>query len=125
VLADQNDEGQQSRALQIAEGNAKRYERSAEAVATFGYVLYRNRRVDDALKVLDAMIKGTGGQMSPDTAYYIALCLKDKDKADDAKKILKGASEAKGLFVYKKEAKDLLDKLERATAPPPKGPMSK
>jgi tetratricopeptide (TPR) repeat protein len=126
VLADQTDEVQRGRAVQLAEGNAARYQRSAEALATLGYVYFRANKVDDALKALEAAIKGAQGQMSPDTAYYLALCWNDKERYDDAKKVLKGALEAKGLFVYRKEAKELSDKLEKKTAAaPPKGPMSK
>ena len=89
------------------------------ALATLGYIYFRTNRVDDALKALGAATQG--GQASSDTAYYLALCLNDKEKYDDAKKLLDGALKSKGLFVYRKEAKDLFDKLEKKTAAAPKG----
>jgi tetratricopeptide (TPR) repeat protein len=124
VLADQTPEEQRNRSLQLADGNAKQHSRAPEPYATLGYVLFRVNRIDDALKALQAAT--SNGQASADTAYYLALCLNEKERYDDAKKLLKGALESKGLFVYKKEANDLLAKVEKkSAATPPKGPMSK
>src|SRR5205823_13922322 len=111
VLADQAGQQQRSQAAQLAEVNARQYPKSAEALATLGYVYDRIGNVDDALKALQAAV--SGGQASSDTAYYLALCLSEKDKGDDARKILKGALESKGLFIYRKEAQALHDKLDK------------
>jgi tetratricopeptide (TPR) repeat protein len=123
VLADQTDPNQRNRALQLADGNAKQYSKAADAYATLGYVLFRDNKVDDALKALQ--VAASNNQVSLDTAYYLALCLNEKEKYEEAKKLLDGALKSKGLFVYRKEAKDLFDKVEKKSAPPPKGPMSK
>jgi uncharacterized protein (TIGR02996 family) len=111
VLADQSDKEQRSRAVQLAEVNARANPRSPEALATLGYVYYRVGNLDGALQALQAAV--SSGQAAPDTVYYWALALNDRDKADDAKKLLKGALESKGLFVYRKEAQALADKLDK------------
>ena len=120
VLADQTGQQQRSQAAQLAELNARQYPRSAEALATLGYAYDRIGNLDGTLKVLQAAV--SGGQASSDTAYYLALCLSEKDKTDDARKILKGALESKGLFVYRKEAQSLHDKLDKKEPAKPASP---
>jgi len=124
VLADQSGDPPHKLAVQYAELNAKANQKSPEALATLGYVYYRVANVDEGLRALQLALNAGNGQLSPDTAYYLALCLfeKDKDKAEDVKKFLKAALEAKGLFVYKKDAQKLLEKLDKA--PPPKASSS-
>lgn len=111
VLADQSAQEQKSRGLQLADMNARQYQRNAEALATLGYVLYRTGDTDQAIKALQMAV--SGGQLTPDMAYFLAKCLydKDKDKADDVKKLLKGALDHKGMFVYRKDAQTLYEKL--------------
>ncbi|MFO0808507.1 MAG: tetratricopeptide repeat protein [Gemmataceae bacterium] len=113
VLADQTDQNARTKALQHAQVNASANQRNGEAMATYGYVLYRTSQLDEALKVLQATLQGTNGQMSADMAYYLALVLNEKEKAEDAKNILDGALKAKGLFVYRKEAQTLFDRLSK------------
>ena len=69
-------------------------------------------------------LQASNGQASPDTSYYLALCLKERD-SEKAKLILKEAlsPSAKGLFVYRREAKDLFDQIDRA--PPKAGSSTK
>ncbi len=125
VLADQSDSAPRKLAVEYAQLNYKANPRLPETAATLGYVLFRVGNVDEALKALQAAINAANGQLSPDTAYYLALCVyeKDKDKVEDVKKFLKAALEAKGLFVYRKDAQKLLDKVEKAA--PPKASSSK
>jgi uncharacterized protein (TIGR02996 family) len=111
VLADQSDKEQRSRAVQLAEVNARQYQRSADALATLGYVYYRVGNLDEAARVLQAAV--SGGQARPDTAYFLALVSSDRDKVEDAVKLLEGALKAKGLFVYRKQAEQLLETLKK------------
>jgi tetratricopeptide (TPR) repeat protein len=124
VLADQSGDAPHKLAVQYAELNAKANQKSPEALATLGYVYYRAGNVDEAIKMLQLAVNAGNGQLSPDTAYYLAACIyeKDKEKAEDVKKFLKAALDAKGLFVYKKDAQKLLDRV--AKAPPPKASSS-
>jgi tetratricopeptide (TPR) repeat protein len=96
-------------------------QKSPEAWATLGYVQYKLKDVNTALQYLQEALKASNGQLSPDMGYYIALCWKDKDEIDKAKAIIKEALAAKGLFVYKREAEDLRDKLDKM---PPKSSSS-
>jgi tetratricopeptide (TPR) repeat protein len=112
VLADQSDKEQRSRAVQYAEMNARANQGTPEAFATLGYVYYRVGNLEGALQALQPFL--TGRQpASSDAAYYLALVLNDRDKADEAKKILKAALDAKGLFVYRRKAQALYDKLDK------------
>jgi tetratricopeptide (TPR) repeat protein len=118
VLVDQDGESKHKAALQNADLNARANQKSPEALATLGYVLCKAGKIDEAVQMLQASLQASNGQASPDTAYYLALCLKDRD-SDKAKTILKEAlsPSAKGLFVYRQQAQDLYALLEKM---PPK-----
>jgi tetratricopeptide (TPR) repeat protein len=112
VLADQSDQSQRSRGLQQATINAQANPRSAEAIATLGYVQFRTGNTDEALKSLQAAV--SPGQMAADTAYYLALVLAELKKPDESVKLLDGALKTSGLFVYRKEAQSTLERLKKA-----------
>ncbi len=118
VLADEDDGDQHRRAMQLAEVNARQYPRSADALATYGYTLFRNGRVENALQTLQTAV--SGGQATADTAYFLALALADRDKIDDARKLLEQALHTQGLFIYRKEAIGLLERLNRKAPAAPK-----
>jgi len=111
IMADQADKNQRSRALQLASVNAQANARSAEALATLGYVYYRTGNIDEALKSLQAAV--SPGQMAADTAYYLALVLQENKKSEDALKVLEQALQLKGLFIYRNEAQQLMDKVKK------------
>lgn len=111
VLVDQSNQNQRSRGVQLAEVNARQYPRNAEALATLGYAYYRIGNMDEAAKSLQAAV--SPGQMAADTAYYLALLVNERDKPEDAAKLLDQALQSKGLFVYRAEAQNLYDKLKK------------
>lgn len=113
ILADAPKENKEarSRAVQYAEVNARANQRNAEALATLGYVYYQTNNLDDALKALQAAV--SSGQAAPDTAYYLALVLYDREKTDEARKLLANALGAKGLFVYRDAAEALAKKIDK------------
>lgn len=113
ILADQSDKAQRGRGRQLAEINAKVNPRSPDAMATLGYVSYRMDSLDDASRYLSASLQLSGNQLKPDTAYYMALVFNDKEQFDKAKEVLEAALKAQGLFVYRKEAQELLDKVKK------------
>jgi len=119
VLADQSDSSQRSRAVQLARVNAAQYGQSPEVVATLGYCLYRVGAVDRSLA-------GTpeGGSRRATVGRYGLLhgpVPERQGQLRGGKKFLKGALETTGLFVYRKEAQMLHDKLA-AKKEPPKAP---
>ena len=58
----------------------------AEAASTYGWVLYKLGRLDEAEKAFQAAI--SGGQVAPDTAYYIACLSYDRGREPQAKQWL-------------------------------------
>jgi tetratricopeptide (TPR) repeat protein len=111
ILGDQADKNQRSRALQLATVNAQANPRSAEALATLGYLFYRTGDMENAQKSLQAAI--SSGQMAGDTAYYLALVLNENKKYEDVVKVLEQALQLKGLFMYRAEAQQLFDKVKK------------
>lgn len=121
VLIEQSDPLQQQRAVQLAEVNARQNPRSAEALATLGWVYFRTGRVDDADKVLGQLISG-GTAISPDAAYYVAKVLKEKGKPTEARKILEQALKSTTVFANRTEAEKFLAELPKPPEPAPSPP---
>jgi len=112
VLIEHKDEDKRRRAVQLAEVNARQYQRSAEALATLGWIYFRTDRLEEAAKILNASI--SGGQASADTAYYLAKVMeKSGNKAEDVKNLLQVAANTKGNFVYRKEVESWLDEIKK------------
>jgi Tfp pilus assembly protein PilF len=111
ALIEQDDEAKSKRALEYAEANAKQYPDSANAASTYGWVLYRNKRLDDAEKALQTA--AATGPMSIDTAYYTARVLVDRGKKADAKKLLETALKLPGRAMFRQDAEDLLRELKK------------
>jgi Tfp pilus assembly protein PilF len=111
ALIEQDDKTKQLRALEYAESNVKLYQRNAEAASTYGWVLYRLGRFDEAEKWLQAAV--SSGQVSPDTAYYYARLLKERGRDAPAKQWLEGALKSTAPFAMRQEATALLEKLKK------------
>jgi tetratricopeptide (TPR) repeat protein len=111
VLAESSDANQKRRGLELAEVFASQNRGSAEAAGVYGYCLLRNGRVDDADRVLG--LAASTGQVNLDTAYFLALVLKEKGKIEEAHKLLKEALAGQGPFVYRKDAEALFADLEK------------
>jgi tetratricopeptide (TPR) repeat protein len=121
ALAEQKDPAKRDRALQYAEVNVRQYpdvrqnQRSAEAYSTYGWVLYKLGRLDDAEKMLR---QATAGNFTAETAYYLARIIADRGGRDaDARSLLEGALRTTAPFAQKDDAKELLDKLTKAEKP--------
>lgn len=99
------------RAVQLAEVNARQYPRLSDALATLGWAYFKAGRLDDADKALSA--SASGGQISSDTAYYLAHVLNDKGKPADAKEILQKALSTDAPFVNRAQARELMKQLSK------------
>ncbi len=108
-LVEQDDPARRARGLQLAEVGARQSPRSAEALATLGWALYRSGRVDQAEPVLRQAVSGV--RTTTDIAYFLARVLVDKGQADDARKLLKSATGLPGAFAHRKDAVVLLQTL--------------
>jgi len=109
ALAEQDDAPKRRRALEYAQANARQYSRMPEALSTFGWVLYRAGRVEDAEKVLRQA--AATGEMKADTAYYLARVLVDRNQKDPARQLLTSALASDQPFAHRDDAKALLAEL--------------
>lgn len=114
ALCEQDDNPKKLRALEYARTNARQYTQgrnAAEAASTYGWVLYKLKRLADAKKALDRAV--SAGTFSPDTAYYYARVLADLDRKDDAKRLLETTLNTSSPFSKRDEAQALLNELNR------------
>jgi tetratricopeptide (TPR) repeat protein len=111
VLVDQKDEAKRRRALEYAQSNIQANSRSTEAASTYGWVLYKLGRFDEAEKALNVAI--SGGSAGPDTAYYIACLAYDRGRESQAKEWLDIALKSSAPFAMRQEAEELMAKLKK------------
>ncbi|HKM53887.1 MAG TPA: tetratricopeptide repeat protein [Isosphaeraceae bacterium] len=109
VLAEQGDDVKRKRALELAELSVRQNPNALDSLVTLGTVYYRLKRLDDAEKVLQAVFNS--GKANSDAAYILALVKSDSGHPDSAPALLKTALSAPGLFIYRKDAQQWLDRL--------------
>lgn len=112
ALAEQDDAAKK-KALEYAEMNARQFPNQPEAFSTLGWVYYNLGRLDEAEGALRKAV--STGQMSADTAYYIARVSVDRDRKDEARQLLEQALKSPGTFTLRPEAKALLEKLTQGS----------
>jgi tetratricopeptide (TPR) repeat protein len=111
VLVEQKDEAKKRRALDYAQSNVQQNQRSGEAASTYGWVLYKLGRLDEAEKAFQAAV--SGGSVAPDTAYYIACLSYDRGRESQAKQWLEIALKSSAPFAMRPEAAALMEKLKK------------
>jgi Tfp pilus assembly protein PilF len=111
ALIEQKDDAKKRKALDLAENNVKLFPRTADAYSTYGWVLYRLVRTEEAEKALRTAV--SGGTFGAETAYYLARVLADRGREADAKKLLESALAASGPFAQRDEAQALLERLKK------------
>lgn len=109
ALAEQDDPEKLNRALQLAQLNGKQHPQEPEILATMGLVLIKNKRYDEAERLL-RQLAGTN-QMSGDAAYYLSQVLAQKKQTEEAKQLLQLALASTGPFVNRAEAQAMLESL--------------
>jgi tetratricopeptide (TPR) repeat protein len=109
ALAEQPDEAKHRRALELAELTVRQNPKAADALATLGTVYYRLKRLDDAQKVLQTLFES--GKGDSDAAFILALVLAEKGHADKAEPLVKAALQVPGLFIYRNDAQQWLNRL--------------
>jgi len=105
------------KALELAENNVRQFQRTvwaAEAWSTYGWILYKNNRPQQALQALQQA--AASGALSEDTRYYLAVVLLDQDRREEARRLLREALESKRPFSKRDDAKLLLERLGGAGA---------
>lgn len=113
ALVEQKESAKKRRALEYAESNVKQYQNDSEVAATYGWVLYNQgaSRLEEADKVLQLVV--TSGQFSPDSAYYAAKVAADRNRSEEAKRLLEAALKSTAPFLKRQEAKALLEELKK------------
>jgi tetratricopeptide (TPR) repeat protein len=109
VLAEQDDAAKRRRALELAELGVRQDPNAPYALATLGTVYYRLHRLDEAEKLLQAVVES--GQGSSDAAYILAQVRADRGHSEAVPPLLKSALAAPGLFLCRAEAQEWLDRL--------------
>ncbi|MGA2798495.1 MAG: tetratricopeptide repeat protein [Thermoguttaceae bacterium] len=116
ALVEQKDESKKRSALGYAADNMQQYQKSAnsvEAASTYGWVLYKTNKLDDADKFLQGAIQASGGNPPQDTAYYAARVASEKNRKEEAKTLLKYALKNPTPFTMRQEAAALLEELNK------------
>ncbi len=111
ALIEQKDESKKRRAQEYAESNVQLNKNSTEAAATYGWVLYKLGRLEDADSILQKVI--STGSFTPDMAYYAAVVASERGRKEEAKRVLKLALKNASPFAMKQEATSLLEQLDK------------
>jgi tetratricopeptide (TPR) repeat protein len=112
VLAEQDDQAKRRQALELAERTAREAPEAADTLSTLGTVYYRLRRLDEAEKLLRAIVDS--GRASSDATYILARLEADRGRAAGVPTLLKSALDAPGLFIARNDARRWLDRLTAA-----------
>ncbi|MFT3878676.1 MAG: tetratricopeptide repeat protein [Gemmatales bacterium] len=98
------------RAVQLATENVQKHgQRYPESSTTYGYVMFKNNRLDDAEKALQVTFQS--GQFNADALYYLSQVYRYRGKLTEAAEALKLACAQPGRFMYRKEATMDLEQL--------------
>ncbi len=109
VLSEQDDEAKRRQALELAEQAARQAPEAVDTLTTLGTVYYHLHRLDEAEKVLQAVMDS--GQATSDAVYILARVKADRGQADGAPALLKSALDAPGFFIARNDARQWLDRL--------------
>jgi tetratricopeptide (TPR) repeat protein len=111
VLAEQNEDTKHRRALELAEANLKRFPKMPEVASTYGLVLYRLGRLDDAEKALKGAASIADSDL--DTAYAMALVAMDRGRKAEAIKLLETGLKNRKAAMFRRDATQMLAKLKK------------
>lgn len=121
ALAEQTDESKKPdlaklrRAVEYANANYQQNPRNAEAASTLGWVLFKAGDLDRAEQAL--RLAASSGNLSPDTAYYLAQVFYVRGHKEEAKALLDAVLKSKAPFSMRAEATELSEKLKSEPAP--------
>ena len=116
TLAEQPDPTKTRRAFELAAQNVRANQRSADLLATFGWVNYRLGNLDQAERFLKAALQLSQQQTRPELFYYMAHVLAERGNNADAKKLLDQIVASDAPFAFKDEAKEWAKRLADAEA---------
>ena len=89
----------------------KRFPKSPEVASTYGLVLYRLGRVEDAEKALKVAAPIVGTDL--DTAFVFALMAADRGHKDEARQLLETGLKNVKAAMFRQDAKEMLEELKK------------
>lgn len=110
-LVEQKDEAKKRKALEYAEANARQFPKMADAISTYGWVLYKLGRLDEAEQVLRAA--ASSPNFKAETIYYLARLAVDRGRSAEAKQLLEAALGSGAAFPQRQEAQSLLEQVSK------------
>jgi uncharacterized protein (TIGR02996 family) len=110
ALISQTDDAKRKQATAYAALAARQDPKNGNLGVTFGWILYQLGRVREAEQTLNNSLKLRN--LSPDSRYLVAQVFFDRGKNQPAAQLLDAALKSKGIFVYRREAQALADKLK-------------
>ncbi len=110
LLIERDDPSARDRALSYAQANVRKYPNNGPSNITLAWVLYKLGHLEQANTALNAGIRAGG--LSTDSTYLVARYLAENGKKEHAIKALTQAIGKSSLLIHRKEAKELLAKLE-------------
>jgi tetratricopeptide (TPR) repeat protein len=110
-LVEQKGEAKRNRAVELAEANVRQFPKSAEAESTYGVVLYKLGRLDDAEAALGKA--SSIAESDLDTAYFTARVMVDRGRKAEAKKLLETALKNPAPCRFRQSAEELLRQLKQ------------
>jgi Tfp pilus assembly protein PilF len=112
VLVEQKEEEKNQRALRYAEANMKKYPKVPEVASTYGLVLFRLGRFDDAEKAF--AVAAPIASTDLDTAFGMALLAAERGHKDEAKKLLETGLKNVKAAMFRRDAVEMLEQLKKA-----------
>jgi tetratricopeptide (TPR) repeat protein len=110
--AESADADKKRKAVELAESLVRQNPKAGLAHAVLGWCQYKAGKLDDADKSFGQAL--AAGQITFDTAYFMARLFNEKGKFEEAHQLLKGAVSAPhGPFVYRSDAKVLLTEVAK------------
>ena len=112
ALAEMPDEASRKRGLEFAQLNSRQAPKSAEALATLGWVHYRLGNADEADRYLN--LAGSSGNLTAESAYFTASLLNDRGRSADAARLLEITSNSVTSdkpFAYRQQLERLMKQL--------------
>jgi len=111
LLIESDEVNSRERALSYAENNADHFPNSAQVNITKAWVLYQLGRKAEAQKSLGEGSKAGG--LKADSMFLVAKIMVGEGRKEKAIVALKqGIAQRAGLFIFRKQAQELLEKLE-------------
>ena len=109
VLSEQDDPAKLGRAAVFAASAVQRQPNNGDLHATLGWIYYQLGRTAQAQTELNEAVKRRN--LNADSRFLLARILFDRGRNEQATQVLQPAMKAAGIFVKRKEAQQLLDRI--------------